>query len=198
MILIILFVLLGTIILISMGRTYKIPKDDYELIPYAGNEILIFESNKGEIDTIFLQGIERMINPTDPLDIFPTKVEYYYVINKHSDPSPPNGKHRYLEGHILVELSANKKNDTGLKINLSAKNARFYGSAWLTKSELERMPTINLKIKGTLYEDVKVFEDIKKEYYERSNYINKLYWSMSGGIVRYDKKDNELWELKKK
>jgi hypothetical protein len=31
-------------------------------------------------------------------------------------------------------------------------------------------------------------------FYQRSNYITKVYWSKSQGIVRFDKKDN-YWEL---
>ena len=29
----------------------------------------------------------------------------------------------------------------------------------------------------------------------RDNFIEKLYWSKSHGIIRYEKKNNEVWEL---
>lgn len=194
----ILYILVFSSLLVSCGRAYKIPNEHYGLIPYSGNEILVFESNLGAIDTIFLEGTGRNISQTNPLDFFPTKLEHFYILNKHSDPAPPDGNHRYLDGQILVEIIANENKDTELKIDFAAKDACFYGDSWYSKSELEVMPSFELEINGTDYLDVKIFEDREKEYYERSNHVEKIYWSLRNGIVRYDKKNNEIWELRKK
>jgi len=193
-----LYLLVLSSLLVSCGSTCKIPGADYRLIPYAGEEILVFESNRGEVDTIFLEGTGRTISPTDPLDLFPTRLEHFYILNKHSDPSPPDGIHRYLDGHILVEISADENKDTRLRIDFNAKDARFYGDSWFSKSESERMPRMELVIHGIKYPDVILFTDSEKNYSDRSNFVDKLYWSMRDGIVRYDKKNNETWVLKKK
>jgi len=171
-------------------------KLDYSLIPYKGNEVLIFESNKGETDTIFLAGTKSFITATDPLDIFPTKAEHYYILARSSDPSLRGSKHRYLT-NPMVELSMSENNETYLKIDFTAKDAWFYGDSWLKKDKLMAKPKISMELNNEKLNDVVVFEDLEKHYYDRTNHVEKLYWSLSKGIVRFEKKDNEVWELKK-
>jgi hypothetical protein len=39
-------------------------------------------------------------------------------------------------------------------------------------------------------------EDYSGNFYARDDYITKIYWSKSRGVVRYDKKNKTYWELK--
>ncbi|QNR24880.1 hypothetical protein [Croceimicrobium hydrocarbonivorans] len=185
-------------LLCACGRTNRIPNNDLDILPYNGNEILIFESNLAETDTIFLQGSNRFIRPTDPLDLFPIKAEHYFILNKHSDPNPPSGKHRYLDGHRLVGLAMNESNETYIEIDFAAKDAWFYGESKSTLKKFKELPEKTLLISGRHFTDVVIIEDQKKKYFERTNHIERLYWSRSQGIIRYDKKHDEVWELKEK
>ena len=56
------------LVLFSCGT--KIRKEDNKYIPYKGNEILVFQSNKNELDTIFLTGISKFNACYDPLSLF--------------------------------------------------------------------------------------------------------------------------------
>jgi hypothetical protein len=38
-------------------------------------------------------------------------------------------------------------------------------------------------------------EDFLGTLYQRSNFVSRIYWSKSHGLIRYDKKDGKYWEL---
>lgn len=185
------------LVLFSCGPTHRIPEAAYAYLPYAGNEILVFESNLGEADTMFLTGTDRRINPTDPLDFFPTRVEHFTVGVQFTDPSPPGGMQRYLRG-TFVELSMSADDAPWLDIDFKAKDAVFYGASRLALHDFDQLPVISLPLGDSLLHDIVVFEDHRKEYYERSNHVERLYWSKREGLVRYDKKGQETWVLKRK
>ena len=55
-----------------------------------------------------------------------------------------------------------------------------------------------LQTKLKIYHDIIVVIPDSDKYIDRSNYLTKVYWSKSEGLIRYDKKDNVYWELTKK
>src|SRR5690554_3739879 len=89
-----------SILLLGCSSRYSINKSDFELIPYSGKEVLVFESSENKRDTIFLKGIENFYVGDDPLAFFPDKYELYEVRCTRSDPNYD----RYLEGKMLVGL----------------------------------------------------------------------------------------------
>ena len=187
-------------LLTSCGKTIRLSTKDFRWIPYKGNETLVFNSNTGDIDTIFLTGTKRYISPTDPLDMFPTNLEHFIISSTRSDPSPPSGNHRYLDGSIFVELSASKqKHNAFLSFDLTAKDSWFYGNndSWSLKT-IDTLRGDTLQTKSKLYYDIIVVTPDSDEYVDRSNYLTKVYWSKSEGLVRFDKKDSVYWELTKK
>ncbi len=186
----------------SCVRNYKIPKEDYSLLPYTGKEILVFRSSKGDTDTIFLQGKSTFSSWTSTWDVFPKNAEHCIILAKSSDPSPPNGKQRYLDSLNFITLL--NDGETKIQIKFTAKDAWFYCDSVYTKQTLTNTKNITLNIKGTSYKDViiltpnkNVQEKYNGTYSDRPNTIYKLYWSRKDGIIRYDKKD-EYWELIKK
>lgn len=184
----------------SCGKTIRLAQKDFRWIPYKGNETLVFNSNTGDTDTIFLTGTKRFTSPTDPLDMFPTNLEHFIVSSTRSDPSPPSGNHRYLDGSIFVELSASKqKHSAFLSFYLTAKDSWFYGNnrSWSLKT-IDTLKGEALQTKSKTYYDIIVVIPDSDEYADRSNYLTKVYWSKSEGLVRFDKKDSIYWELTKK
>src|SRR5436190_8074493 len=87
------------LLLTSCSKTIKLSEDDFKWIPYKGNETLVFNSSTGDADTIFLVGTDQHSNPSDPLDVFPTKLEHFTILAKYSDPS--SSHQRYLKGEFL-------------------------------------------------------------------------------------------------
>src|SRR5687768_6301786 len=116
--------------LTSCGRTIRLDDKNFRWIPYKGTETLVFNSNIGEADTIFLLGTGRQKNPSDPLDIFPTSLEHFSISSRHSDPSPPSGNHRYLEG-IFLEVSTSEDRSPYLTLHHTAKDSWFYGGQFM-------------------------------------------------------------------
>lgn len=77
-------ILVFTLALFLSCKTYRLSKQDKEWLPYKVGDTLIFESNHGEVDTVSIDKIESYINPTDPLDVFPTKVQTLFVAGKRT------------------------------------------------------------------------------------------------------------------
>ncbi len=183
------------VLLCGCRTTNRLTEDDLRWIPYEGNEILVFNSDSGESDTIFLLGISRYINPSDPLDIFPKKLEHLTILARSSDPNPPRGvEHRYLE-RAFLELSRTVSGSSYLTIHHSGKDAWFYGGSFLPLNDLDTMTSITLETKSGTYKDVLKFKPESDEYSNRGNFIDAVYWSKSAGLIRYDKRDGVIWTI---
>ncbi|MGZ3756025.1 MAG: hypothetical protein ACXVAY_20025 [Mucilaginibacter sp.] len=184
-------------ITVSCSFTYKIPDNDYSLIPYKGDETLAFKSNTGETDTVFLEGINRYSGPRDQWHSFWRNAEYYEILSERTDPVYPE---RRLIHQKLITMVYD--GETTISIDFTAKNAWFYGPDFYPKKEFLQLKTNILIVNKRKYDDVLVLkpnavynENINGKIVERSNTITKLYWSRKYGIVRYDKIGTEYWEL---
>lgn len=184
-------------LLTSCGKTIRLADKDFRWIPYKGTETLVFNSNAGDADTIFLLGTDRQTVPSDPLDAFPTNLEHFTIASRHSDPSPPSGNHRYLENEFLT-LSASESKSPYLTLHHAAKDAWFYGGGFMELKDLDTIKFISLTTKRKTYNDIVLLNPESSEYADRSNFIVKVYWSKSEGLIRYDKQDSIYWELTKK
>lgn len=187
--------LLCVAILTSCGQRKKLAKKDYEWMPYKGNESLIFKSNVGEIDTIFFLKKETYWHYPYPA-VSSNEYQEVAIFCRHSDPNMPKGKNRYLEGPFF-EIKKNMNNEAELKILLVAKDAVFYRHTPIKIDSMENVKPVTLQTDYGKYSDVYVIngEDYLGTFYQRSNFVTKLYWSKSRGLVRYDKKGAIYWEL---
>ncbi len=185
------------IVLTSCGKTIRLADEDFRWIPYKGNETLVFNSNTDDTDTIFLLGTNRQKVPTDPLDAFPTNLEHFTIASRCSDPGPPSGEHRYLESEFL-ELSASEHKSPYLTLHHAGKDAWFYGGEFMELKDLDTIKLIPLTTKLRTYNDIILLNPESSEYSDRGNFITKVYWNKSEGLIRYDKQDSVYWELAKK
>jgi hypothetical protein len=188
-----------TSFLMSCDQLNRLKKEDYEWMPYDGHETLVFTSNTRDTDTIFLL-------KKDTLNAYPEaqspngkKYEVVSVFCKHSDPDIANNKHRYLENTFL-ELEKAKDNRAEIVIDLSAKDAEFYRLSTIKIDSLSKEKQITLQTAFGQYNDVYIInaEDYLGNFKQRSNFITKVYWSKSQGLIRYDKQGDVYWELEKK
>lgn len=177
--------------ILSCSQDYKIDKTDYSLLPYNGNEILVLQSTKNKLDTIFINGIKRYSADSDPLAFFPDQYEIHRLICKISDPN----NDRYLPGKALIELKASS-DGTQVWFDIIMKESWFYGKTIYSKSEFDSVPISKMTINNKIYDDVKIFEsDGSYEY--RDNYAERFYWSLSQGFLGLDKRETK-WRLIKK
>jgi hypothetical protein len=182
----------------SCGGHYKLSDNDYKWIQYSGNETLVFNSNNGEADTIFFLKKDTMTAYSEPENPFGIPFEEVSIFCRHSDAAPPDGKHRYLENPFL-ELEKSKDRNASLHFSLCAKDATFYKLSGLKIDSLGNQAPKTFQTKYKAYNDVYVVDDDDwLNFKQRSDYITKIYWSKSEGLIRFDKQNGVYWELEKK
>jgi hypothetical protein len=186
------------LVLTSCSRTYRLSEKDNKWMSYNGNETLVFNSNTGDKDTIFFLGKHTEIADADMYSPWSDKYEVISIFCKHSDPSPPDGKHRYLENSFMA-LTKSKDGKARLEIEFSAKDAWFYRLDGPKVDSLDKIKPTTLQTKLKTYDDVYIIDDIDlMNFKQRSNYVTKAYWSKLDGLIRFDKQDSVYWELTKK
>lgn len=186
-----LFILL---FLASCNQTTHLSEEDYSWMPYKGEETLIFRSNQGATDTIFFIRKDTLWGYPDPT-LSTNKYEETAIFSKHSDPYIPNG-HRYLESYFM-KIKKTMSKGAELAIDLSAKDAKFYRLSSIKIDSLNKIAPLSFSTSNRQYDDIYLFssEDYLANFHERSNYVTKIYWSKSKGLIRYDKGDEVFWEL---
>jgi hypothetical protein len=176
------------LVLLSCGM--KIRKEDNKYIPYKGNEILVFQSNKNELDTIFLTGISKFNACYDPLSLFKPACEGKELSCKKSDPNYD----RYLPYQSLMSISK-IKNETYIGFDITLRYSWFYENAYMNLIDFKSLPNSEMKIGDKIFNDVKIIEANNK-YIERDNYVERFYWSVSQGFLGLDQR-NRNWRLLK-
>lgn len=167
-------------------------------MPYKGNEILVFNSNTGDNDTIFFLQKDTLIAYPEAQSLNGKTYEVVRIFCRHSDAWPPDGNHRYLDNDF-VELKKSKDKRARLDFHLSAKDAHFYRLTGIGIDSLAQQQQTSLATKSKTYDDVYIIDaEDWLNFKQRSDYVKKLYWSKSEGLVRYDKQDSVYWELTKK
>lgn len=177
--------------LFACGRTYKLTESDKELIPYGGNEILVFKSSLNDRDTIFLTGFKEWTGHTDPLNPFGTQHKGIGLLTTRTDPNYD----RYLEEKSLVALSPTKRG-VFITFDIAMKRSWFYDLNSYSLEQLDSIPNSDLTIGTRTYLDVKTFNatEYAKQFSERDNYADRFYWSLTEGFLGLDR-SGERWRL---
>jgi hypothetical protein len=192
-----LFAILILMNLFSCRKTYKLSTSEVKFNPYKEGDTLTFVSNTGEKDSIFLiKVLNYYKEPNQSSKLFPDRRQEIIVDVIHSDPSPPDGSHRYLTNPFL-HISKIDASATEIYFNFAAKNSWFYANSYTFKDlHLNQTDTINLPA-GT-FTDVLTIHSNSQEYKSRDNYIKTIYWSKSTGYVGFDLLNGTVWRLEKK
>lgn len=154
-------------------KTYKMSENDLKWQPYKKGDVLIFESNKGEIDTVVIKSIETYINPDDPLAVFPNKLQSLFVISERS----------------ILEMSAGEK---GTYINFTmhlGNNKLKYPNTLRSITEMDEAK----KDKNNRYviEANEYYDNMKDRPFD----LRYIYWSKEYGYLGLEFKDNYVWTL---
>lgn len=158
-------------------------------MPYNGNETLVFSSNLGDTDTILFHKKDTLIAYPEAQGLNGKTYEVVSIFARYSDGA----------SRRFVELEKSKDKIARLYLNLSARDAGFYRLTGLNVDSLSQQQATSLATKTKTYSDVYIIgSDDGRSFQQRSNFVKKLYWSKSEGLIRYDKQDGVYWELKKK
>jgi hypothetical protein len=187
------------LVLLSCGRTVRLSEEDYLWMPYKGNETLVFKSSVGETDTIFFIRKDTLWGLPDPA-LSTNKYEIAAIFCKHSVPYIQNEKqsYSYFE-YYLLKIKKTMSKRAELIIDLSARDAKLYNLRPIRIDSLSKVNPVSLRTLYKQYNDVYIIghDDYANDFYNRSNFVTKIYWSKSEGLIRYDKKQGVYWELMK-
>jgi hypothetical protein len=164
-------------------RTKKLTEKEKSEIPYKANDILVFQSNRSELDTLRIKEITIREHPPNLGDMFWAKNTQ--VLRVQSDKDCKNCD------EIITVAKQNFSSETTINFDLIFNGKRYYhGTDFKTLNALE---TKKIKINGVELDDV-VLIDRKSEKFH-NGHINRIYWSKSKGIVRIDINSDYYWEL---
>jgi len=184
-------ILLTLFSFLSCERRHNLSKTEFDWMPYKGSETLVFTSNIGDKDTIFLLKKDTLIAYPEAQNPFGKTYEVVSLFCKHTDPAYSD---RYIENEFY------SVSNHMISIGLLAKDAVFYSLRKFNIDSLEKMKPLPFQTKYSKYTDVFVFdgEDYLGTFHNRSDFVTRVYWSKSQGLIRFDKKDTIYWELKDK
>lgn len=190
-----LFICMCIFSLISCGQMNSLSPGELEWMPYKGNENLVFNSNSNGADTIFLLKKDTLIAYPEAQKINGIKYEVVSVFCQHSDLGPMKDELSYIESNFL-ELKKNINNHATLAIYLKTKDAFYFSVEGSRIDNLKNTPPLVFQTRYDRYNDVYMLQAVDHlGISDRSEYVTKVYWSKSKGLIRFDKKDGTYWEL---
>lgn len=189
-----LVVILTLIVLFSCRSTYRLSQSEQKFNPYKEGDTLTFISSSGDKDSIFIVNVSKFYKkPNLSYKFFDDRRQEIYVSVRHSDPSPPDGKQRYLTNRFLT-IGKQDTSSATIQMEFAAKNAWFYGHN-LTLDAIAYYKKETIKVPAGTFSDVVAISSYNQEYKSRDNFIKTIYWSKSFGYIRFDLLNGTTWEL---
>lgn len=190
-----------TSLIISCGsKTFKFKDSDFEWVPYKNADTLIFTSNTGDTDSLFIKEPKRyMVYDVDPLSPFPQdSIEKFHIPYFFSNDTTK--RFGQYPGETIFAMTQTKKNKPRIGFGVATNDAFFYGLKYYDVKELNSARLVNLQTDYKNYNDVFVIEPdtSNQNWSKRDHYVLKMYWSKSDGLVRFDKNNNVYYTLTKK
>jgi len=193
---------IGFLLTLSSCTRGRLSDEDLKWIPYKGDESLYFKSSKGDYDSIKLFPPDRyyakpennaLIN-LDTYDIYEIGFSYSCLLQFDTFFSQSCSVNNF----VSLQAEAEQHNEVWIEFNIMAKDAELQPESAIRLNEFKNLPTMQLKTLFGTFSDVVTIVPEKMDAYDsnKNNYITKVYWSKSRGLVRYDKKDC-FWELEK-
>lgn len=189
-------VILISIVLFFISFTscneFKLSKEELKWQPYKVDDILVFESNIGEVDSIKITSIDSYLNPEDPLAIFPDQHETLFV---NGELLNPNKDHKHWDHVNFLDLTSSK--ETWITFNLSKMSDSLqYAEAKYSVDQLNKFYN-NEKVINNCINDI---IELKPNYTGGLNYefdLKSYSWSLKYGYVKYSFKNGYYRKLKK-
>lgn len=181
--------------MVSCGKTHRLSDSDIDLIPYKENDILIFNSNDGNIDTISITRIHKEKVCKDYIPgINSTYFEKVFVNCENSNDSDT------MEGsNITLLFEMGNYGDESI-ITFWFKGITKYGSISRTvkTGELINAETKTIHTNYGLYDDVIIIDTDSIQQENDWDIINRIYWSLKYGFIKLEINHIQEWTLVKK
>lgn len=159
--------------------------------PYSPMKVLVFKSDKGQIDSLFIYNIK------DEQQGEKNTITVNYDLMHNGVPAESNNASWLL--HIETW-----NNNTGLiNFNLNTPSVQFGPYEAKRISWVDSLPKEKFEVYGITYKDVLLLEPDStlpeyQKYAGQNTFVTKMLWSKTNGVVRFYQKDGTKWELVKK
>lgn len=200
----ILILPLLTFLLSSCNKSHLIRDSEKKWLPYKENDEIIFLNKQtGDTDTLTITEIESSMSFYGHRKIGGNKVEdlSVYCISRYLD--TVNGLVKRRHNRLFLKQRADLIGDSHIEIIFLTKNGSFLSDSSYTPKYFDTAKVYNLNTNFSKYNDILIFENEKpteKKKENGSNFIimiDRLYWSKSNGIIKYDI-GNQSFEMFKK
>ncbi len=159
--------------------------------PYSPMKVLVFESDKGQKDSIFIYNIK------DEQQGEKNTISVNYDLLHNGVPAESK------EAFWLLNIETWNNNTGLISFSLNTPNASFGPYQAKRISWIDSLPKENFEVYGIMYKDILILQpDSTLPGYQQNalqnSFITKMLWSKTNGVVRYYLKDGTRWELVKK
>lgn len=172
---------------------YSLTPTDYTIIPYYGNETLIYKSNYNNFDTFFLDRYEKEVNTRtyNSKEILCDRYIIKYDADKKFKKVGINAIANYF---CFLEAT-----ESGKFLNIYT---FWHSPIFLTTIKIDSLialPGDKMKVEKKDLNDIIELENfrINDTIKYKNTAITKAYWSKSKGLIGYDLVSGEKWRLER-
>jgi hypothetical protein len=157
-------------------------------LPYKKDQVVIFKSKQGEVDSIKIDSLFKMEGDINMYNPFANKYEEIEVSVHHSKDTYPIN---------FIQLTKSRDKHARLQIQFLPGNSWFYSMNGDRIDSLIKLKGKKIKIGVNTFNDVCFLypQDIFNRTSE-NNFVTKVYFSKKYGIIKFDRQDGNYWELK--
>lgn len=184
-------------VLLSFKSNYRLLDTDIDFNPYNIGDTLLFNSNKGEKDTIIIYSINKDVLTEKCYSYFSCIYSKLITDSWEGFSVNTNKINENWKGKTLLTIRAEPDGRKTIYFDISLNNAWWYGNEE-NLEQIKKIESITFNNGIHTFSDVQVIKSNSQEYLERQNFIEKIYWSKSYGIIGFDKLDGEKWIVTKK
>ncbi|MFN8358559.1 MAG: hypothetical protein U0264_01470 [Candidatus Kapaibacterium sp.] len=187
------FVVLGIVIFSGCYKRYRLDNYDIAFNPYKYGDTLLFKSNEIYKDTMIVVSIDRHVLKDRYTLLFGDSWEMLCVNTKRPD-------NEGMWGDIL-DLRVERNGAKTIWMQFHVDDANWYGFQNADEDSVARilrLPKQLFKRGSISLNDVCEIVSTDTEYRDREDFIDKLYWSKSQGLVGFDKLNGEKWLVEKR
>ena len=187
------FVVLGIVIFSGCYKRYRLDNNDIAFNPYNIGDTLLFKSDEIYRDTMIVVSIDRLVLKDRYTILFGDSWEVLFVNVKR-----PNNDGKW---HDILNLRVEPNGAKTIFMQLHVEDADWYGFENAGEDSVVRilrLPKLLFKRGSISLNDVCEIVSTNKAYRDREDFIDKLYWSKSQGLVGFDKLNGEKWSVEKR
>jgi len=173
----------------SCHTTKLLTENDKQWIPYQKNELLILESSLKTIDTIICLKNDTLIGDQSIYNPLSIKFEEITVFAKRSDDK--------LQGIELFQINKSANGKARIFPGHFDKDSWFYILDGFSVDSLANIKPQKVKVFDNTFDDVYMLYPQDFLYRkDEKNFVTKVYWSKTKGVVKYVRSDGVYWGLK--